>query len=297
MITALNAADPQSHRLQATTGQSSRALPASPASTSCVIRAPSTSPRCRRTSLSTSVRSVIRPSTPGSSSARCISSGSSIVQTCTCSPPRGHVRTSPGVTTVQPSPRVRAPAGPWSAGGQPARQPAAGQQPVRQPPPAGAPRWRPGRRRSRRKRAAGGVARRSRAAPGRQARCSAIRRASGADRVVGLEVEVEAGVRERLEEVARAAGSARTHRSGRPAPRPGWRSPLRRSGRSPGRGRRRGRPATTPSDVDVHVGLQVAVPQFDGVGERGAGVLHAVQSGVVGPTPVGEGQPGRPASR
>ena len=48
-------------------------------------RAPVHAPRSTRTSLSTSMRSLTRPSTPRSSS-RCISSASSIVQTWTCLP-------------------------------------------------------------------------------------------------------------------------------------------------------------------------------------------------------------------
>jgi carbon monoxide dehydrogenase subunit G len=55
-------------------------------------------PRDSSTSRSTTGRSVMIPSTPRSSS-RCISAGSSMVQTCTCMPRRCASSTSAGVTT------------------------------------------------------------------------------------------------------------------------------------------------------------------------------------------------------
>ncbi len=64
---------------------------------SCVV--PPSAPAPGRTSLSMSVRSVISPSTPRSSSV-CISSGSSMVQTCTCRPAAWARRTNAGVTTT-----------------------------------------------------------------------------------------------------------------------------------------------------------------------------------------------------
>ncbi len=55
-------------------------------------------PRCSSTERRVSGRSVMIPSTPRSSS-RCISSASSIVQTCTCDPCRWALRTKRFVTT------------------------------------------------------------------------------------------------------------------------------------------------------------------------------------------------------
>ena len=82
--------------------------------------------RARSTALSMSVRSVINPSTPRSMSAR-ISSGSSTVHTCTCLPAAWARRTRPRLATVSGPPAVRGSGAPRPTARQPVGQTPAGQ--------------------------------------------------------------------------------------------------------------------------------------------------------------------------
>ncbi len=119
------------------------------------------------------------------------------------------------------------------------------------------------------------------------------RSARPVDRGVGLEVDVEAGAREVLEQVGHHAGSARC-------------PPIRAVGRSTyvrsrdGAGARgdpvqdvvvEGQQHAVAGEVDV--GLEVGVAERHGVLERGEGVLQADQVGVVRAAAVREREHGR----
>ena len=171
-------------------------------------------PRSISTSLSTSVRSVIRPSTPRSSSSS-ISAGSSTVHTCTWRAGRVGPAYEPAVTTGSRPRRC----GTCSAATrprvtQPASRPTGGSQ--EQPPPRpGPPRSRPGRAVARRK----ASIRRCENEPTQTRswrRVRSSRSASGGTAPCRLQVDVEPAVRG-TRRAARPSSARRARRRSGPA--------------------------------------------------------------------------------
>ena len=241
-------------------------------------------PRSVSTSFNTSVRSVKIPSTPRSRSTR-ISSGSSTVHTWTGRPAACARRTSPRDAMVSPPPAVRDLQGRHLAAGQQVGEPAARQEPEQHDldgrgggghPAVGEPP----------ERVEPLAAERAHQDPVPGVAFGHEVRERG-DRPVRLQVDVEAGLGELVEELGEGRHLlAATDQ----------RAAYLLEGQVRDRALLVGDPVQDavverqqhPVGGDVDVGLQVVVAERDRVLESGEGVLQALDLGVVGTAPVRE---------